>query len=78
MPKPQYYIRMNIDGVWYFLWKIIYRHSRPIWLDESELDKQTPRLYKTLVMARNSLDLYAPLDANKSEVVEWKGEHASV
>lgn len=71
MPKPQYYLRMNIDGRWHFLHKVIYRPERPVWVDESELGKLAPKLYSTLAIARNALDLHVSARATKADVKIW-------
>ena len=73
-PKPQYYIRTQIAGRWHFLKEIQYSPTRPIWLDEILLSKHTPKLYKTLTQARNTLDIHASLLA-KSEAAVWKEPH---
>lgn len=70
---PRYYIRMMIDGEWHVLMAIHYEPTRPIWIRETALNGQTPKLYKTLVHARNTLDIHGSMLA-KTEVAIWKAE----
>jgi hypothetical protein len=64
-----------IAGRWHYLWKIKYRRIRPaVWLDEVQMRKQPPKLYHSLVIARNTLDTYASILA-PSEITIWKGEN---
>lgn len=69
--RPKYYLRMCVDGQWVFLWKIIYRPSRPIWWPEKDRGESKPYLYKTLVGARSSLDRFASARATEVEVAVW-------
>ena len=69
--KPKYYIRMKVDGRWLFLWKLIYKPSRPIWWEEAARGESKPYLYKTLTGARNSLDRFVSARAEKAEVAVW-------
>ena len=69
--KPRFYLRMLVNGQWVFLWKIIYRPSRPIWWPEKDRGESKPYLYKTLVGARNSLDRFSSALAEKAEVAVW-------
>ena len=75
MDETRYYIRTQIAGRWFCLYNIKYHPNRPIWFDERTLGARLPKLYKTLAIARNTLDTYGSILA-PSEVAVWSEHHA--
>jgi len=77
MLKPQYYIHMRIDDIWYCLWKMKYqKHQKcmkPIWFEENQLGEQTPYLYSSLAVARNVID-HHDLANKEVEVAVWSND----
>lgn len=74
--KPRYYIRTMIAGRWHYLYKIKYYPTHPVWLDELLLKRRQPKLYKSLVIARNTLDTYTST-LTPSQVAVWSDPDAN-
>lgn len=69
--KAQYYIRVNYGGRWYFLWQV--KKTGPEWQAEDLVTNQVPYLYKTLVGARNAMDIYVS-SLTQGEVAIWQAK----
>jgi hypothetical protein len=73
--RPHFYIRMQKDGIWYFLLRVAHdKHQhcmRPVWWPEYMRGMSRPYLYKTLTMARNAQDSYVSPLATQSSVEVW-------